>query len=120
MCVLLTTTYLLHWRNGGNAFLSHILTVDKSWMCLFDRQLKRQNADWHAPMSSSKKIAQCSQGALEVMHVLFFSQNGLVLYHLKPIGMTVSGKYYCTLLQDKVRQHNLPAVQISPHMITGY
>ena len=34
MCVLLTITHLLHWRNGGNAFLDHILTVDKSWMCL--------------------------------------------------------------------------------------
>jgi len=70
-------------------------------------------------MSPSKKIARHSQGALEVMHVLFFSQNGLVLYHLMPIVMTVSGKYYCTLLQDKVRQHSLPAVQISPHVTTG-
>jgi len=70
-------------------------------------------------MSPSKKIAWHSQGALEVMHVLFFSQNGLVLYHLMPVGMTVSGKYYCTLLQDKVSQHNLPAIQISPHVITG-
>jgi hypothetical protein len=70
-------------------------------------------------MSLSKKIARHSQGALEVMHVLFFSQNGLVLYHLMPIGMTVGGKYYRMLLKDKVRQHNLPAVQFLPHVITG-
>lgn len=103
MRVLLVTTYLLHWRNGGSAFLGHILTVDKSWMCLFDHQLKWQNADWHAPTSPSKKIARHSRGEIEVMHVLFFSQNRLVLYHLMPVGMTVSGKYYCTPLQDKVR-----------------
>jgi len=93
-----------------------------SWQVMdaFDHQLKWQNADWHASVSSSMKIAWRSrQDALKVMHVLFFSQNGLVLYHLMLIGMTVCGKYYCTLLQDKVRQHNLTAVQISPHVITG-
>jgi hypothetical protein len=86
----------------------------------FDPWLKLQNAEWHAVILSSKKIAQCIQGALEVMHVLFFSQNGLVLYHSMPIGIMVSGQYCCALLQDKVRQHILPAVQISPHLITGF
>jgi hypothetical protein len=32
MCVLLANTHLQHWRNEGNAFLNHILMVDKSWM----------------------------------------------------------------------------------------
>jgi uracil DNA glycosylase len=40
MRVLLATTHLQHWRNEGNAFLDHILTVDKSWMHSFDPQLK--------------------------------------------------------------------------------
>jgi hypothetical protein len=69
----------------------------------FDPQLKRQNAEWHAPMSLSKKIARCSQGALKVMHVVFFSRNGLVLDHPVPIGTTVNDPYNCSLLQDKVR-----------------
>jgi hypothetical protein len=32
-CFLLTT-YLLHWKKGGNAFLDYILTVNKLWMRL--------------------------------------------------------------------------------------
>jgi hypothetical protein len=72
MRVLLATTHLQLWRNEGSAFLDRILTVDESWMRSFDPQLKRQNAEWRAP-SPRKKIARCSQGALKVLHVMFFS-----------------------------------------------
>jgi histone-lysine N-methyltransferase SETMAR len=37
------------------------------------------------------------------MHVMFFSRNGFVLDHPVPVGTTVNGPYYCSLLQDKVR-----------------
>jgi uncharacterized damage-inducible protein DinB len=84
MRVLLTTTHLQHWRNEGSAFLSHILTVDESWMRSFDHQLKRQNAEWCTPMSPRKKIVQRSQGALKVMHTMFFSRNGTILCQLVP------------------------------------
>jgi hypothetical protein len=70
----------------------------------FDPQLKQQNVEWRAPMSPKKKIARRSLGALKVMHVMFFSRNGLVLYHPMPIGTTVNGRYYCSLLQHKVRK----------------
>jgi hypothetical protein len=54
-------------------------------------------------MSPRKKVAQCSQGALNVMHVMFFSRNRLVLDHPMPVGTMVSGPYYCLVLQDKMR-----------------
>jgi hypothetical protein len=38
------------------------------------------------------------------MHIVFFSQNGLLLDHPVLIGMVANGQYYCTFLQDKVRQ----------------
>ena len=41
--------------------------------------------------------------ALKVMHVMFFSQNALVLDHPMPIGTTVNGQYDCTIFQHKVR-----------------
>ena len=101
--IFFTIIHLHHWRNEDNAFLDHILTVDESWMHSFDPQLKWHNAEWHAQMSPRKKIASCSQGALTVMHVRFFSRKGLVLVHPVPVGTTVSGWYYCSLLRDKVR-----------------
>ena len=58
-------------------------------------------------------------GALKVMHFMFFSQNGLLLDHSVIIGMTVSGQYYCALLQDKVRpalHHKQP--ELLEHGIT--
>jgi hypothetical protein len=54
-------------------------------------------------MSLRTKIVWGSQGALEAMHVLFFSQNGLVLDHPVPVGMVGIGQYYCAFLLDKMR-----------------
>jgi hypothetical protein len=100
--VLFANTHLQHWRNEGNAFVDCILTVDESWMHSFDPQLKRQNSEWCAP-SLRKKIAWCSQDTLKVMHIMFFSRNGLVLEHPVLVGPMVNGPYYCSLLQDKMR-----------------
>jgi hypothetical protein len=47
--------------------------VDKSWMRSFDTQLQQQNAEWHAEKTPGKKFAWCSQVALKVMLVMFFS-----------------------------------------------
>jgi len=37
---LLATTHPQSWRNEGSEFPDRILTVDESWMHLFDHQLK--------------------------------------------------------------------------------
>ena len=55
------------------------------------------------PDVPEKKTAWHTQLVLKIMLVTFFSQNGLVLDHAMPIGMTVNGQYYCALLQYKVR-----------------
>ena len=54
-------------------------------------------------MLPRKKLAQCSQGALKVMHIMFFSQNGLLFDHPLPVCALDIGLYYCWHLQDKVR-----------------
>jgi hypothetical protein len=104
MCVLFATTHLQLWKKEGIAFVDHILTVDGSWMHSFDPQLKRQIAEWHAKKLLRKKIVRGSQGALKVMHIMFFSRNDLAFDHPVLLGTTVSGHYYCALLPDKIRR----------------
>ena len=145
--LVLAATHLQHWRNTGSVFLIHILMVDGSWMLSFDPQLTWQNADWRDTLSL-RKIAQHSQLALKVVHIMFCGRKGLVLDHPMPIGIMVSGWYDSPLLQDKVRLavhheqpellehgvmmckvwcsvgagkcwHILPALQVSPHVIIG-
>lgn len=72
MHVLLATIHLQCWRNEGVSFLDHILTGDISWMQSFDPHMKQHNAEWVARMSSRKKIAWSSRGALEALHVMLF------------------------------------------------
>jgi hypothetical protein len=56
------------------------------------------------PNVIEEEIAWRNEGALQIMHKMFFRQNGLVIDHPVPIGMTVIGQYYYTPLQDKMRQ----------------
>jgi hypothetical protein len=77
--VFLVITHLLHCRKEGNAFLSHILMADKSWIHSINPQLKWQNAERCAQMSPRKNTAQCSQGALKVMHVSYSAEMYLCL-----------------------------------------
>jgi len=44
-----------------------------------------------------------AQGALEVVCIILFSQNGHMFDHPVQIGALVNGQYYCALLQGKVR-----------------
>jgi hypothetical protein len=37
---VLAATDLQHWKSEGSVFLSHILTIDESWMHSFEAQLK--------------------------------------------------------------------------------
>ena len=100
--VFLAITHLQHWKYEGNAFFNRILIL---WVmdASLDHQLKRLNAEWCAQTSWRKKTAWNSQGALKVIHVMFFSQNWLVLDHHMPFGMMVDDHYYCAFLQDKVK-----------------
>ena len=52
---------------------------------------------------TKEETCRCSEGALKVMHIVFFSQNRLLLNHPLPVCPMVNGLYYCWLLQDKVR-----------------
>jgi len=91
ICVL-ATAHLQHWRNEGSAFLDRVLLVDESWIHSFYPWLKQQNTKWHVQMSPRKKIAWHSQDALKVMHIMFFSLNGLVLDHPVPVGRMAHGQ----------------------------
>jgi len=47
--------------------------------------LKQQDDERHTPESPRKETAQHNQCALELKHIMLFSQNGVVLDHSVPI-----------------------------------
>lgn len=50
----------LAWQRKRGIFLCHILTVNKSWMYLFDPKLKQQNDQSWSSNSPHKETAQCN------------------------------------------------------------
>jgi hypothetical protein len=71
--------------------------VDESWMHFFEPQLKQEIAEWHTP-SLKKKLAWSIKGAPKVMHVMFNSQNRLLLDNPVPVCTMVNGLFYCSTL----------------------
>jgi len=63
--------------------------------------MKWQNAELCDQTSLRTTIAQHSQAAPKVIHVMFFSQNELVLGHPVPVGIKVNSQYYCSHLHPK-------------------
>jgi hypothetical protein len=79
------------WQREGDAFPHTILTVDDSWMCSFDPELKRPSVSGVLPPHHWRE----SHDAVRVL----FTRRRLVIYHPKPPRTAVSGAY-CVIICD--------------------
>ncbi|KAK3804254.1 hypothetical protein RRG08_040761 [Elysia crispata] len=64
---------------------------------------KRQSAEWRDFDEPRPEKVRRKQGALKVMHMIFFDMNGVILRWPVPIGTTINAQYYKKVLQDKLR-----------------
>ena len=74
-------------------FLERIITMDETWVHLYDPETKVQSSVWKTPSSPSPKKARVSKSAGKVMFVVFFDIKGLILIHAVPPGTSVTGEY---------------------------
>ncbi|KAK3763932.1 hypothetical protein RRG08_050580 [Elysia crispata] len=95
--------FLRRFQTEQNDFLGRIITGDETWVYSWDPETKRQSAEWrHFDEPRPKKVRR-KQGALKVMHMIFFDMNGVILRRSVPIGTTINAQYYKKVLQDKLR-----------------
>ncbi|KAK3787443.1 hypothetical protein RRG08_025710 [Elysia crispata] len=69
----------------------------------WDPETKRQSAEWRDFDEPRPEKVRRKQGALKVMHMIFFDMNGVILRWPVPIGTTINTQYYKKVLQDKLR-----------------
>ena len=72
-------------------------------MYSWDPETKRQSAEWRDFDEPRPEKVRRKQGALKVMHMIFFDMNGVILRWPVPIGTTINAQYYKKVLQDKLR-----------------
>lgn len=78
----------------GQAFLERIVTVDETWISLYEPETKSQSTMWKTPGSPSPKKFKVSRSTKKQMFVMFFDVHGVILSHAVPQGQTVDAKYY--------------------------
>ena len=93
---------LQRFHHEGQDFLSCIVTGDETWVYSWDPKLKRQSAQWHKQGSPHPKKAQHKQGAMKVMHIIFFDAAGILVNWAVPAGITINTAYYKWVLQEKL------------------
>lgn len=101
--VLLCSNHLRRYQSQGLGFLQRIVACDETWAHSWEPELKRQSASWCGPDSPRPQKAHRSQGQLKVMHVSFFDRQGILFDQAVPVGQTVNGDYYLTVLRKVKR-----------------
>lgn len=94
---------LRRFRREGQDFLSRIVTGDETWVYSWDPELKRQSAEWRNQGSPRPEKARRKQGAMKVMHIVFFDAAGVLVNWAVPAGTTINAAYYKWVLQEKLR-----------------
>ncbi|KAK3796147.1 hypothetical protein RRG08_018148 [Elysia crispata] len=95
--------FLRRFQIEQNDFLGRIITGDETWVYSWDPETKRQSAEWRGFDEPRPEKVRRKQGALKVMHMIFFDMNGVILRWPVPIGTTINAQYYKKVLQDKLR-----------------
>ena len=77
------------------------MTGDETWVYSWDPELKRQSAQWRNQGSPRPEKARRKQGAMKVMHIVFFDAAGVLVNWAVPAGTTINAAYYKWVLQER-------------------
>lgn len=86
--------FVKRFQQEGERFLERIVTVDETWISLYEPETKSQSTMWKTPGSPSPKKFKVSPSAKKQMFIVFFDVDGVILSHAVPIGQTVTANYY--------------------------
>lgn len=87
-------SFLTRVEREGDTFLDRIVTVDETWISLYDPETKQQSSMWKGPGSPSPTKFKMARSTKKRMFIVFYDKRGVVLCHTVPEGQTVNSQYY--------------------------
>jgi len=106
-CVAMCQAILSRDKGMNSAFFSSVVTMDESWMLMFNPETKRQLAQWKHTDSPPPKKFRVTASAEKIMVAMFWNSEGIILTHCVPKNTTVTGETY----EDELRTKFLPALR---------
>lgn len=83
-------------------FLSRIVTGDKSWVSVFELELKTESKQWLPKGRHTQRPQKALRNRLEkkVMLTVFWDQQGVVFTDFLPPRQTVTAEYYGEIIRQ--------------------
>ena len=75
---------LLHEVQNNATFVNSIIAEDESWCFQYDRQTKRQSAEWRSTGTPPRKKVRRQPSTTKTMIMLFFRRQGYCLSQIFP------------------------------------
>lgn len=86
------------FKGNPREFLRRFVTVDETWIHHYTPETKEQSKQWTSPGERAPKKAKTVQSAGKVMATVFWDSQGIILIDYLEKGRTITGQYYCDLL----------------------
>ena len=89
---------LERFQQEGQAMLNRIIAVNETWARAYEPELKRQSSEWrHQGLPRRRKVRQ-NPSPTEVMVILAYDCQGVLVCHPVCEGLTVNAAYYSSFL----------------------
>ena len=85
----------------NSAFFSSVVTMDETWMPMFNPETKWQSAQWKHTDSPPPKKFCIATSAEKMMVAMFWDSEDAILTHCVPKSTTVMGETYKDVLRTK-------------------
>ena len=90
--------FLTRYAQEGDTFLDSIVTGDETWVFHHTPQSKQQSLQWRHTHSSRTKKFKTSISVKKIMASVFWDRKGILLFDLRPPGVTITATAYCDTL----------------------
>lgn len=84
----------LHRHARDPTFLDTIITVDETWLWLYDPETKQQSSMWKRASSPPPKKARVNKSGGKFMFIMFADRRGMILNHVVPEHGSINSEYY--------------------------
>ena len=89
---------LKRFRSKKNDFLSHLVTVDETWVHYYEPENKAQSRQSVGPGSPRPKKFKMQPSAGKVMATVFWDAQGVIMLDFLAKQSTITGAYYANSL----------------------
>ena len=86
--------FLTQYSEEGDNFLSHVVTVDETWVSHATPESKQQSMEWRHTSSPTKMKFKQTTSTWKIMCTVFWDRKGILLVDFLPQRSTINAGVY--------------------------